>query len=926
MKKTLSNHKEKIGFKELLIPGYHQINNIKMADDRRQNINDDQDELNQIAEPLLKKAIQKKARKQIKGRLDKWIDEKLCATNAADILKVYHQLLKDIRKEVDDDNKKKAKVMRNFESKFNAEMDSQILPIVTCIKNVLVNFQTLMHQEFHENVCFSLAQLEEKVRSHFATAKQAKTFVDHNIEKYITETISRAEDILTKIYKDHNDAVLKHEVKLYVDTCNQLPTKPYLDAVKLLTQSNLRPEFISMIHAELEPDRFPFFSSLSRKHENKEMTEGMKILRHAYLKIKNDLNVKISDDLELGQQSVKKYIRAGKQAYEVNINQQLLQDQARGVPKKEFSNFENKFRSESVKQLEKALESLAWKEPTAAHVGTLLHRIAKTTVDFRRVNDDFLNASRTIDTTQYDAIQDAAIHYKKLSHEDTSSLPQPRKQDKVPIQPHLIEPPMKEPEVRKPVESLQDPSSSNDGPMGFVRIKKPQIAAPHGTIQNPECTELQKPPHVQVTIDPPSSSFTLIIQMDMEKIGVSVFTSDKQLEFPFGTHSIEAKIGQTSESKWLIGPELQEASHTHNVFPLGLPDDPNQKFEIIGDKAGVTYELIFGIFVALVKKRVEQTLNDEIPRLVIILPMWVSIRQRQQLLASGKVAGFNNVHLLNESFILARFMLSEPAKHGTTAIAVISENSRKIDITIHTVNHQKLEVSRALVHTGNYSVDHSVASKHKLPAWRQRWNRILPNFEQWNAENAMFCFAWKSVHCKEEVTNLASGILTTESSSHLMKPDDQSKLIAKEVADLLSKGLLGTWRDGIPYSIMTSDRERVVKKEDTFHIPSKDTFEFKLSSPKKSLWLFEDTQHTRSCDIGEFHLQPRVIDRCHSATLFFKVTNEGIVDLPKVQIQNKSNKIENLNTDEYFWKSSSLNKKDEDMYAKRISQWMHSNG
>lgn len=165
----------------------------------------------------------------------------------------------------------------------------------------------------------------------------------------------------------------------------------------------------------------------------------------------------------------------------------------------------------------------------------------------------------------------------------------------------------------------------------------------------------------------------VIVQLEMRKIGVSISTGDvtNNVTFPLGVEAISHVIGLTKAGSWVIGPEFEQERKSPSKFHGGveqkwsvmeclLPGSGNWSEEIYinrTDSRKITIEFLLGLFLNLVKEKVDKEMQGTTSEVTFVIPFWLASVQRQQLKQSGCVAGFAKVGLVNENTALASDVL-----------------------------------------------------------------------------------------------------------------------------------------------------------------------------------------------------------------------------------------------------------------------------
>lgn len=437
--------------------------------------------------------------------------------------------------------------------------------------------------------------------------------------------------------------------------------------------------------------------------------------------------------------------------------------------------------------------------------------------------------------------------------------------------------------------------------------------------------------HLSESIIIPDSPQThqLIVQIDMKNIGISTMCSrNKKLVFPYAQPCIPAEIGETNENKWLIGPDLETARKIANSqlrmwsleTYLFLPTGHHpQEIQIDDQVIQITFEFLFGLFLYLVKEKIQTNFSALSPDVIITVPIWISSRQRQQLKDSGMVAGFKKVFIENENYILARSMLTNVPHSGEiNSVAVITENSGNIDVTIHSLDLSGKRVSRALVHSGDYE------AVNAFKAWEQIWEETLAKLQEWNKfdtfnkKSATFCIAWKSNQAEKDVMDMCNKIGISSSFHKRFSPGALQGLIARQVSDMHAQNELGNTRDGIAYPILarygaSKMAQEVVNKKDTFRIPN---YKYFTSNeiPVRSCIFYENPNNLT--EIGELHLPSHISLQCEFVMPCFEISSDGIVELTRVEMmripfggeKSADNALESmsLHKNKFKWKSSNL--------------------
>lgn len=972
------------------VPKSGDAGNLTKPENQRNEDNERTLETN--AAELLRLIYQDMAYNDVHKRLNAWIKQSLTIFNIGEIQYVYEKLYQDLQVKVErraksDPNSEMIKALPIFLNMYSKKMKEEILPIVTCLINVISDFQILIHKEFKKNICFPSAHLENIISTNLQNVMRGNS---HASQEDMSFMITNAVNILAREYKNHNKSVQRKEVEIYEQCCQTL-SEIYSKEYQTVSTSKLpqSSKYFDKIEANIKKEGAAFITQYAGI-ENNVIMDPKEQLKTSITRVKINLVEQNLDMLQRGQEHVKNSVRKCKQTYELNITG-LVEGRKYGIQRNEFSRFERQFREESTLQLKKALRSLPWDESPEAHIATLLHRLTKTTNDFRQLNDNNLKESRVLDSSSYESIQ--AFHKPPQSprrppppfrargneHQESEGTPLPTRS---------IEEPDKRPLRRQASVGEKEHNHSSNAGMDFIRGKIPgrdskhkqadrrsvgvefykatkyEKALPPAESVKPQSLGETLEPNVKHTLEPekpkqkyldgssasdenlhklrekpPAStpvlaketlkrsdfpmSILLIIQLETQYIGVSVVDNKTgKIIFPYAQESIPAAIGRRTDMKWVIGPDVQKATQAWPLLTcLIQPKGPwTENILIRKQETRITFEFLFGLFLILVRKKVERDFDGMVSDVVITVPIWISSRQRQQLKDSGRVAGFSyeKFNIINENFLLARSIFKSSKSHGSKFVVVIVENSGKIDITIHGVNPNDAHVTRALVHSGDYEPTNDSTVKHGRSAWERIWNQTLICLREWNKNHffdpktALFYIAWKTAHAATELQDVGNFIGAPLMQCQYFPPESLPERIASEASHLQKHKELGKSTDGIAYSISMDhgDSKWVIKKGETYGIDKQKVRNYYTSySAVSSARFFEDSPHGKE-EIGELKIPDKIMRGCESVKPFFDVTSDGVVQLASVEVIKKSKlfspKTEKLDCGQYLWKCPNL--------------------
>lgn len=449
---------------------------------------------------------------------------------------------------------------------------------------------------------------------------------------------------------------------------------------------------------------------------------------------------------------------------------------------------------------------------------------------------------------------------------------------------------------------------------------------------------------------PQSKVEPLVIQFDCDNIGVSTIIRDN-LHFPYVAPTVPARIGRTSEDRWLIGPDLENfTGSVRNLWLLGKPFLPqdgrrwSEAIEITGDtQLDITFEFLFGIFLMLVKRKIELKLPEKLKLSMVIIsvPMWHSHTERQKLISSGKVAGFQNIEIVNENNVIARIILSNYVSNRVSnydPVVVISENSGVVDVGIHLLNFAENRASSPLVYKADFVCrlnDPSRRSyKNGLPGWKEMWSRSLrrlrENGKEWQNfpdASTMFYISWRNEFFKDDLLSFVNEIAEHSSAHHFLMEDLQG-LVTNEIISLYNKNLLEKLQSEYSYSPIVfpgPDTEGVTFSHVQFlsvdetrgrqHVAYY-TAQLPISPGKRHVYQLFQTAPTSLVLLGDLIVNT---DTAGYQFLCPKFTrHNGLRTLVKVDLENRGGKLlgmlrrigwkptRTLASDEYQWKSTDL--------------------
>lgn len=426
-------------------------------------------------------------------------------------------------------------------------------------------------------------------------------------------------------------------------------------------------------------------------------------------------------------------------------------------------------------------------------------------------------------------------------------------------------------------------------------------------------------------ISEPISPSNLLIQLAMNRIGVSIVMKDSnddlKLVLPYGQLFIPPMVGRTMKNHWVIGKDLESGKGSMlETWPLAtcmysMESGTWSKEIVIGElkKLNIKFEFLFGVFLALAKNRAEKKLRLRITKVNIIVPMWLASVQRQQLKTSGKIAGFKGVHLINENYFLAQHTISSLQDKGYTSVVVISENSGKVDITVHSVNMAQRVVSGALVHTGDYEQNpypcHPWAP-YGLAGWPRMWKRTKRNLGQLSSNDVnnnnvdilnetqpVVCVAWRSGKNRKKLIKFAGEISLSKDHLRVIKPGARHQILFDGTTPNPGFEMCGS-RDGLAYSICMGSLPLdsapiLIENSETREVNS-----ITKSLPTRYTYEFYETSKCIYYKLGEIHIYPDALKGIDSLFPQFGISSDGIVTLNKLDAKMSTSMFS-----KFFWGS-----------------------
>lgn len=225
-----------------------------------------------------------------------------------------------------------------------------------------------------------------------------------------------------------------------------------------------------------------------------------------------------------------------------------------------------------------------------------------------------------------------------------------------------------------------------------------------------------------------SSMSPIVFQMGSTRITTAVILDligPKVLENEFGHKFTPAVVALTKDNQFVYGHAALEALNSseagpwqwtslqrhwwvaNHIISSSSPKPWTHKVEINGGHQEITVEFLLGFIFRKLKESIESRMfsGEKCPAAVITVPFWLSSAQRLQMKDSARIAGFQEVYLVNESAAAAHWCVSVHEARSLTmpSLLILSENSDRVDVSIYA--HSRMNYLRMLAHSGNYCLE-----------------------------------------------------------------------------------------------------------------------------------------------------------------------------------------------------------------------------
>lgn len=429
-------------------------------------------------------------------------------------------------------------------------------------------------------------------------------------------------------------------------------------------------------------------------------------------------------------------------------------------------------------------------------------------------------------------------------------------------------------------------------------------------------------------IVPLRSTPQLIIQLELNKICISLCSGNKTkaIFHPYGHPTIPDLIGRTKSGAWLIGKTLEEEIKSSSQLYGGVektwsignclccPEGSWSEEISVGkqETKKVTIEFLLGFFLALVKDKIEDNIKRKLSSVIITVPFWLASAQRQQILQSGKVAGFSSVELINDNTALACSQLSRRRKQNIRGIVIMFENSGWLDISFYSVNRERLELLHRIADYENCSSAIKPKKRYcdeisKVAAVEKMWTKILGNLKwhgiHWDdlRSDTLFVLSWKSDIYNDTMAAVADRF--SESELERRPPYMTYKIVAfGSVASVSSKSH-NTNPDGqrLEYNILGKCRANSFAPARQFTIfgkgfsvasPGRDEFKASIRHNNlvaSNIEFYQESCYLPFCKIGNLSIRDMKDFEGNDIELLIQVSPCGVIDLTKVGYFTKTN-------------------------------------
>jgi len=146
-----------------------------------------------------------------------------------------------------------------------------------------------------------------------------------------------------------------------------------------------------------------------------------------------------------------------------------------------------------------------------------------------------------------------------------------------------------------------------------------------------------------------------------------------------------------------IGSKFDEKSFSSNQkYPFKIISDNNNKYQFEIDKDNVFYpEEITAIVLNNLKEYAEKQIGSKIEKAVVSVPACFNDSQRQSTIDAAKIAGFKNIHLLNDTTAAAIAYAYEKNIEGEKRMMIFDLGGHYLNLSIVNIKNGIIEVQSA---------------------------------------------------------------------------------------------------------------------------------------------------------------------------------------------------------------------------------------